>query len=311
MYTIGMLEFIKATHVNKIRGAMESMTATASNPYGTVSHGQLMAAAARDPFVRQINSEIKGLQGRLKPFVDDAEYEVLLSSMDPLRASMIKGVNGFGLKSIFEAFSRDTIYSVEQSTGERVFKGVMGTIELAGTVIPVGKLGGRALGALAAKFPKMQFLNLTPLEIAGKVKPGAIERQFSMLNKNVGYNISPEEWFSKYPSLGREGSFLTDYRAVGEVLGPVRANQKFSVGMFTKISKNQISYIKAWRLERALGLGRNSLRGGFRFSRISNIQNMHPRSPLFGNEYFLGPGKGLPGGGPELVVDSIATTPWP
>ncbi len=134
-------------------------------------------------------------------------------------------------------------------------------------------------------------------------------RQAAMLQKNVGYNISPEAWFSKYPALGRGGSFVTDYRAVGEILGPVRANRSFSVGLFS--GEGQISYLKAWRLERALGIDRGSLSGGFRFTRVPGINAMAPRSPLAGNKYFLGPGQGLPGGGPEMVIDSIPTSPWP
>jgi len=34
---------------------------------------------------------------------------------------------------------------------------------------------------------------------------------------------------------------------------------------------------------------------------------MSPRSPLEGNQYFLGPGNHLPGGAPEMVIHSIPT----
>lgn len=35
---------------------------------------------------------------------------------------------------------------------------------------------------------------------------------------------------------------------------------------------------------------------------------MSPRSPIGGgNDYFLGAGQHLPGGGPEMVIDSIPT----
>jgi len=131
-----------------------------------------------------------------------------------------------------------------------------------------------------------------------------------MLRKDAGYNISPEAWFRDYPTLGLSGTFLTDYRAVGNVLGPVRANRKFTLGLFTDNSRNQISYFKAWRLERALGLDRGTLKDGFRFTRVPRILGRAPRSPLEGNDYFLGPGKGLPGGGPEIVIDPIPTSPW-
>lgn len=136
-----------------------------------------------------------------------------------------------------------------------------------------------------------------------------LERQQAMLRKNVGYNVSPEEWFSRYTSLGLEGTFLTDYRAVALVLGPIKGGHRFVVGILP--GKGKVSMLTAWRLERALGLSRGSLWHGFRVSRIRSIRDIAPRSPLSGNKYFLGPGEGLPGGGPEMVVDPIPTSPWP
>lgn len=65
------------------------------------------------------------------------------------------------------------------------------------------------------------------------------------------------------------------------------------------------------KLEKSLGLEPGTLREGFRFTKVSRIGEMHPRNPLEGNRFFMGPGIGLPGGGPELVVDSIPTEPWP
>lgn len=35
---------------------------------------------------------------------------------------------------------------------------------------------------------------------------------------------------------------------------------------------------------------------------------MQPRSPLNGNDYFLGPGQHLHGGAPEMVINSVATS---
>jgi RHS repeat-associated protein len=139
------------------------------------------------------------------------------------------------------------------------------------------------------------------------------ERVVATLRKDVGYNITPESTFAKYSHVGRHGTFITDYRAVGEVLGPVRANQRFTVGLFTRSSKNQISYLKAWRLERALGLNKGTLREGFRFTRVPRIGARNPRLPTAaqGNVHFLGTGRGLPGGGPELLIDPIPTSPWP
>lgn len=41
---------------------------------------------------------------------------------------------------------------------------------------------------------------------------------------------------------------------------------------------------------------------------IKGINSMSPRSPLSGNNYFKGSGQHLPGGAPELVIDSVPTS---
>ena len=38
---------------------------------------------------------------------------------------------------------------------------------------------------------------------------------------------------------------------------------------------------------------------------MDNILNRTPRPPTSGNTLFLGEGQGLPGGGKELIIDSI------
>ncbi|CAM4396546.1 MAG: hypothetical protein LEGION0398_MBIBDBAK_00198 [Legionellaceae bacterium] len=134
-------------------------------------------------------------------------------------------------------------------------------------------------------------------------------RQERMLHKNTGYNISPISWFERYPSIGVDGTYITDYRAIAKVIGPYRANKELNVGFFSK--KEQLSFFKARKLEKALGLEKETLSEGFRFSRVTNIIELHPRNPIIGNDLFMGAGKGLPGGGPELVIDSLPTNIWP
>jgi hypothetical protein len=168
---------------------------------------------------------------------------------------------------------------------------------------PWGRIGGAASGLANRLGSGFGSLFDSGFAVQG------ISRQAGMLRRNVGFNISPESWFSTYSTLGRQGTSLTDYRAIGQILGPVRANQQFSTGWFS--GEGQVSYFSAGRLEFALGLERGSLMDGFRFTRVSGIADRSPRSPLVGNQYFLGPGRGLPGGGPELVVDPVGTLDWP
>ena len=71
---------------------------------------------------------------------------------------------------------------------------------------------------------------------------------------------------------------------------------------------NKVLIIKSRRLEKALGLQKGSLNKGFRIIRIEDISSQNIRLPTIdiGNEYFR-PNRGLPGGGPEYVIDSIST----
>jgi len=58
-----------------------------------------------------------------------------------------------------------------------------------------------------------------------------------------------------------------------------------------------------------LGLQKGSIQNGFKIRQIDNIKNQAPRSPLQGtNSNFTSAGEHLPGGGPEIVIDSIPTS---
>ncbi len=125
----------------------------------------------------------------------------------------------------------------------------------------------------------------------------AQQRQAAMLEKDIGYNISPTAW-DKYPTIGRNGTFLTDEQAVTDIIGPIKGQE----------SKVTITPDQQATLEKAMGLEPGSLANGFKVREVTGITNMAPRSPLEGNRFFLGPGEHLPGGGPEMVVNSIPTT---
>ncbi len=56
-----------------------------------------------------------------------------------------------------------------------------------------------------------------------------------------------------------------------------------------------------------MGLQPGSMANGFKVRQVDGIRKMSPHSPLQGNEYFLGAGKHLPGGSPEMVINSIPT----
>ena len=116
-----------------------------------------------------------------------------------------------------------------------------------------------------------------------------------MLQDNVGYNISPKSW-DQFPSIGRDGSFITDKEGTLKYFNGVKSGD-------ITISKSLAASI-----EKDMGLDPGSLNGGFNVRKIDGISDMQPRSPLSGNDYFRGPGQHLPGGAPEVVINSVPTS---
>jgi RHS repeat-associated protein len=121
-------------------------------------------------------------------------------------------------------------------------------------------------------------------------------RQLRMIADDVGYNVSPESWFRRYDSIGPDGTFITDRRAIINILG-----DDFQLG------PQNLTNSQSTALERAMGLTPGSLGNGVRITEVRGISTMNPRSPLIGNSFFRGPGMGLPGGGPEMIINSIPT----
>ncbi|WP_275540918.1 RHS repeat domain-containing protein, partial [Citrobacter europaeus] len=120
-------------------------------------------------------------------------------------------------------------------------------------------------------------------------------RQAQMLQDDVGYNISPKSW-DQYPAIGRDGIFVTD--------------KEGALKYFNGIENGEVTISKslASTIEKDMGLYPGSLSDGFNIRRVDGISNMQPRSPLSGNDYFLGPGQHLPGGAPEMVINSVPTS---
>ncbi|MDN3639400.1 hypothetical protein QWY82_11345 [Simiduia curdlanivorans] len=121
----------------------------------------------------------------------------------------------------------------------------------------------------------------------------ARKRQNQMLLDNTGYNISPTAW-DNYPTIGRNGTFISDSKGISDVIGDFNG-------------KSSVSAAKVAELENAFGLEPGTLKEGFKIRKVDNIADKMTRSPLEGNQYFLGPGNHLPGGAPEIVIESIPT----
>ena len=154
---------------------------------------------------------------------------------------------------------------------------------------PIGLRGGLNLYAYAQN--PLKYIDLLGL---CKVE-NARARQVQMLQDNVGYNISPKSW-DQYPAIGRDGTFVTDKEGALKYFKGIENGE-------ANISKSLASTI-----EKHMGLSTGSLSDGFNIRKIDGVSNMQPRSPLSGNDYFLGPGQHLPGGAPEMVINSMSTS---
>ena len=142
---------------------------------------------------------------------------------------------------------------------------------------------------------KGEYANSTEASKAYKKINNARLRQQQMLENNVGFNLSPTAW-DKYPTIGRNGTFISDKQGITDIIGDFSGQTKMT------LDKSQVL-----QLEEAFGLERGTLQSGFKVRQVDNIVDRMPRSPLEGNQYFLGAGNHLPGGAPEMVIDSIPT----
>ena len=168
MYTIYTLQQIKKLILNN---ATEYAKQFPKNERLKIFGEQLKIAA-------EIGGEIEKIEKELQVFISDAEYGLLTETNGTswyglFTTAAIQGVDGFGYRSLNEAFSKDTIFAREQSFAERVFKGTIGVIQIAGTAIPVGQLSGQILGKVALKFPlSVAAARLNPVNYSLVVRPG-------------------------------------------------------------------------------------------------------------------------------------------
>lgn len=167
-----------------------------------------------------------------------------------------------------------------------------------GQSVVEGIQNGNLLEAGFGAFQAITGAGQTGMAVKKGVKAAKANKRLNqMIKSNKAYNVSPESWFMEYNTLGRKGTFITDDKALKDILGD------FELGS-QKLDKDTIS-----RLEKLLGLNKGSLsKSGFRITEINNITDKNPRIPTqdMGNQFFRF-GEGLPGGGPELVIDPIPT----
>ena len=112
---------------------------------------------------------------------------------------------------------------------------------------------------------------------------------------DTGVNITPMSTANTYRLIGANGTFVTPISSMESILGPINSVAK----------EITISRAQATALEYSLGLKPGSLEPSNVLSIVGDVATRAPRSPLSGNLLFQGPGQGLPGGGAELVIDSI------
>ncbi|WWS99071.1 RHS repeat-associated core domain-containing protein [Pantoea dispersa] len=157
---------------------------------------------------------------------------------------------------------------------------------------PIGLAGGLNLYQYAPN----SFSWIYPLGLSKCGVDQARKRQHAMLkNSNEGYNISPKSW-DVYPTIGRDGSFISDKQGIMQYFSHAGNSKEIT-----------ITRARARAIERDMGLYKDSLSEGFKVRKVTGIRDLSPRSPLSGNDYFKGPGQHLPGGAPEMVINSQST----
>lgn len=141
-------------------------------------------------------------------------------------------------------------------------------------------------------------VGLSGLAILGEASRQEIAgaRVDDLLRDNVGYNVSPRTYDQDFDK-GRYETFVTDRKALEDVLGPLN-----------KLDSSRLDSKTVSKLEEALGLKRDSLADGFKIREIDDLKSRGVGSPISGNESFLGGNKGLPGGGPELTLSDRVST---
>jgi hypothetical protein len=160
----------------------------------------------------------------------------------------------------------------------------------SGTCGAIGAGGGRQL----ALPPRPKQLALPKPSSIKTSQSSFIERLNRVIFKGPGVNVTPRSVANKYRFIGRGNrTFVTNVETVENVIGPLKGD------------RIRITRSKARQLEDALGLKENSLVSRNIISIIDDIARRSPGSPIEGNEYFLGGGKGLPGGRPELTISGI------
>ncbi len=135
----------------------------------------------------------------------------------------------------------------------------------------------------------------SPEVIKGMINDKFLMQAQDILSKDAGYNLTPEEIFMRYPgsTIGLKSTFITNEAAISSIIGDFHGTKTI-----------YITFDQAVALENALGLSPKTLVDGFRISKISNLDNLNLSYPADGtNVFFLGPGKGLPGGGTEITIN--------
>ncbi|CAN7490281.1 hypothetical protein LJR235_003295 [Pararhizobium sp. LjRoot235] len=113
-------------------------------------------------------------------------------------------------------------------------------------------LGHPGIGGLAATMAGAAIMG------AAARQEGIRARADTLLKDNIGYNISPRSYDKDFDKIGRYETFVTDRKALEDVLGPLN-----------KLDSSRLDSRTVARLEDALGLESGSLRkSGFKINTV-------------------------------------------
>jgi len=162
-------------------------------------------------------------------------------------------------------------------------------VQMEYTMQAMGPLVQTTLGRIGQWFSKKP--QVSPSQVPAQSAP-VFER---------GVTVVPQSTANEYrlimsPKAGR--AYVTEPQSIESIIGPLQGDRIV------------ISQAQAQELQHALGL-QKPLESRNIIYIIDDLSSRAPSSPLVGNDLFVGPGAGLPGGGSELTIQPIPSAGGP
>jgi hypothetical protein len=189
--------------------------------------------------------------------------------------------------------------------GGPVYADTGGQLILAVPLDMGGVLLGKYIIMPAAKFLSSKLRGAFTSTARSAIGKGSGEasvnigaRTSKLITEGPGVNVTPVDniFNPAYTTIGRNGrTYVTDLQAIEDVIGNFR-----NVG-------SEVIEITPAQLQQLKQVVGRELASQNVISIVDDIASRAPGAPMTGNAQFIGAGKGLPSGAPELTIDGIGS----